>query len=120
MRAALRHAVLRCGLLAWVTAVLRCALLAWVTLSGVLCLVGCELRLRPLARGGAGAPLHTVTHLRSLCGLGRPSGCRWAEAMAAQGSGGAFEISQRMTAMVSVLQSSEFPLACTQAMGGCR
>jgi hypothetical protein len=27
--------------------------------------------------------------------------CRWAEAMAAQGSGGAYEISQRMTAMVS-------------------
>jgi hypothetical protein len=26
--------------------------------------------------------------------------CRWAEAMAAQGSGGAFEISQRMTAML--------------------
>ena len=28
---------------------------------------------------------------------------RWAEAMAAQGSGGAYEISQRMTAMVGVV-----------------
>lgn len=27
--------------------------------------------------------------------------CRWAEAMSNQGSGGAYEISQRMTAMVS-------------------
>ena len=34
--------------------------------------------------------------------------CRWAEAMAAQGSGGAFEISQRMTAMVGWGATTDF------------
>lgn len=33
---------------------------------------------------------------------------RWAQAMAAQGSGGAFEISQRMTAMVGWGATTEF------------
>lgn len=33
---------------------------------------------------------------------------RWAEAMAAQGSGGAFEISQRMTAMVGWGATTDF------------
>ncbi len=33
---------------------------------------------------------------------------RWAQAMAAQGSGGAFEISQRMTAMVGWGATAEF------------
>ncbi len=45
----------------------------------------------------------------STIGPTRPhSPCRWAEAMAAQGSGGAFEISQRMTAMVGWGATTDF------------
>jgi CobN/Magnesium Chelatase len=60
-----------------------------------------------------GIPLRTI-HLASNCPLtgARCNECnvvlQWANAMAAQGSGGAYEISQRMTAMIGWGGTADF------------